>query len=55
MSEKPKEKEDNFEKYKEFLNLRLCLIGGACAGKLTLAMHLKNKYNLEIINMEEIL
>lgn len=37
------------------MNLRLCLTGGASCGKKTLALHLKNKYNLEIINLEDIL
>jgi polynucleotide 5'-kinase involved in rRNA processing len=53
--EKKEDKVNNFEKYKKYLNLRLSLIGGQCSGKKTLSIYLKNKYNIEPINLEEIL
>ena len=55
LMEKKEDKVNNFEKYKKYLNLRLSLIGGHCSGKKTLSIYLKNKYNIDPINLEEIL
>ena len=55
MTEKTPEKLNHFTKYKEFLNLRICLIGGSCVGKKTISIHLRNKYNLETILLNDIL
>ena len=55
LTEQKQQRENQFQKNRNYLNIRLCLLGPSCSGKKTLGITLKNQYGIELIQVGELL